>query len=128
MIEWGFAVRRNVAGAAAQRIYRLLVMIGLIVAAYFALSVIDHAARADAGVIDRGGKVGVTEGGPDPADNAKKDRAASLISVSKIHGGKSVDSSDRKAVSAGRTVPRVRKAALSLEDRKVPVPGRARVS
>ncbi|WP_328468358.1 hypothetical protein OHA21_51580 [Actinoplanes sp. NBC_00393] len=43
-------MRGNVAAAALQRIARLLVMIGLGLAAYFALSLLDHAAHADEGL------------------------------------------------------------------------------
>src|SRR3954454_18244435 len=46
-------MRGNVAAAAVQRIARLLFMIGLFVAAYFALCIFDHAARADDGLTDQ---------------------------------------------------------------------------
>ena len=45
-------MRRNAEVSAAQRAVRLLFMIGIAVAAYFALSILDQGARADGGASD----------------------------------------------------------------------------
>lgn len=46
-------MRQSVATTAAQRIFRLLFMIALAIAAYLTMCLFDHAARADAGAIDQ---------------------------------------------------------------------------
>jgi hypothetical protein len=52
-----WSVRGTAAVTAGQRVARLLLMIGLAVAAYGVLSLLDHAARADEGLTDRLGSV-----------------------------------------------------------------------
>jgi hypothetical protein len=76
-------VRRFVAAAAARRIARLLFMIGFAVAAYFALSVFDHAARADEGLTDRLGKADPPASVEKLAVDAGKDRAATSLTQRK---------------------------------------------
>src|SRR4051812_36308959 len=60
----GTAQGEDGASEETRRIVRLLVLLGVAVAAYLMLSLFDHAARADAGSVDR---VGTT----DPAASVK---------------------------------------------------------
>src|SRR5687767_6231334 len=105
-------------------------MMGLVIAAYFGLSLFDHAARADDGLRDQIQKVERAGVGGDLADNAKKDRSAARVdkrpSIPKIHGSKSKESkgvavpkAQGREVDAGRNTSDSRKLpAQRVADRK----------
>jgi hypothetical protein len=128
-------VRRFVAAAAAQRIARLLFMIGLAVAAYFALSVFDHAARADEGLKDRLGNADPPASVEKLAVDAEKDGAATSVtqrkgSAAQVEKDSASRTAGRKAVAlkverrkAVAPKPKGRKAAVpTVRERRIPAP------
>lgn len=68
----GFALGKNDAPGTIGRVVRLLVLLGLAVAAYFVLSLFGHAARADPGPIDPLGLTGSLASAKATGDGAGK--------------------------------------------------------